>query len=150
MTYGHKTGKSNRRLFCDPLSPLLFDRLPVWQVVGRNTQITWNRELISVDLGGGSRGIDYPSGLTNLGLFFFHLSLKLFGGRRIELARHQFILLNFPEELGAHIPEVGHVGTSHSTMKESPSLILVLTPHLLQLSANLDLPDTLKNKKKFN
>ena len=131
-----------------PLSPLLFDRLPVWQVISRNTQITWNQELISVDLGGGSRGIDYPSGLTNLGLFFFHLSMKLFGGRRIKLARHQFILLNFPEQFRAHIPEVGHVSTSHGIMEESPSFILALTPHLLQLSANPDLPDTLQEKKK--
>ena len=143
VTYGHKTGKSNRRPFCDPPWPLLFDRLPVWQVVGRNTQIMWNQELISVDLGGGSGGIDNPSSLTNLGLFFFHLSMKLFGGRRIELARHQFILLNFPEQLGAHIPEVGHVSTSHGMMEEGPSLILALTPHLLQLSADLNLPDTL-------
>ena len=107
-----------------PLSPLLFDRLPVWQVIGRNTQITWNWELISVDLGGGSEGIDYPSGLTNLGLFFFHLSMKLFGRRRIKL-------------------EVGHVSASHGIMEEGPSFILALTPHLLQLSANLDLPDSL-------
>ena len=129
--------------FVTPLGPLLFDRLPVWQIVGRNTQITLNWELISVDLGGGSGGIDYPSSLTNLGLFFFHLGTKLFGGRRIELARHQYILLNFPEQLGGHIPEVGHVGTSHGIIEESPSLILVLTPHLLQLSADLNLPDTL-------
>ena len=138
VTYGHKTGKNNRRPCCvTPLGPLLFDRLPVWQVVGRNTQITWNWELVSVDLGGGSGGIDYPSGLTNLGLLFFCLSMKLFGGRRIELARHQFILLDFPEQLRAHIPEVGHVGTSHGIMEEGPSLILAPTSHLLQLSANL-------------
>ena len=129
--------------FAIPLGPLLFDRLPVWQVVRRNTQITWNWELVSVDLGGGSRGIDYPSSLTNLGLFFFHLSTKLFGRRRIKLARHQYILLNFPKQLKAHIPEVGHVGTSHGIMEEGPSLILALTPHLLQLSADLNLPDTL-------
>ena len=149
MTYGHKTGRNNKRLFCDPLSPLLFDRLPVWQVVGRNNQIMWNWQLISVDLGGGSRGIDYPSGLTNLGLFFFCLSTKLFGRRRIELARHQFILLNCPKQLRAHILEVGHVNTSHGIMEESPSFILALTPHLLQLSANPDLPDTLQEKKRY-
>ena len=126
-----------------PLGPLLFDRLPVWQVISRNTQIMWNRELISVDLGGGSGRIDYPSGLTNLGLFLFHLSTELFGGRRIELARHQFILLNLPKQLGAHVLEIGHVGTSHGIMEEGPSFILALTPHLLQLSANPDLPDSL-------
>ena len=126
-----------------PLGPLLFDRLLVWQVIGRNTQITWNWELISVDLGGGSRGINYPSSLTNLGLFFFCLSMKLFGGRRIKLARHQFILLDFPKQLGAHVPEVGHVSTSHGIMEEGPSFILASIPHLLQLSANLDLPDSL-------
>ena len=143
MTCGHKTGRSNRKLTYGPLSPLLFDRLPVWQVISRNTQITWNWELISVDLGGGSRGIDCPSGLTGLGLFFFHLGAGLFGRRGVELARHWFILLNFPEQFGAHILEVGHVGTSHGVMEESPSFILALTPHLLQLSADLDLPDTL-------
>ena len=132
-----------------PLSPLLFDRLPVWQVIGRNTQITWNWELITVDLGGGSGGIDYPSSLTNLGLFFFCLSMKLFGGRKIKLARHQFILLNFPEQLRAHVPEVGHVSTSHGIMEEGPSFILALTSHLLQLSADLDLPDSLKKKKRL-
>ena len=125
--------------FATPLGPLLFDRLPVWQIVGRNTQITWNQELISVDLGGGSRGIDYPSGLTNLGLFFFHLNLEFFGRRRIELARHQFVLLNFPEQHGAHVPEVGHVSASHGIVEEGPTLVLALTPHLLQLSANSDL-----------
>ena len=92
-----------------PLGPLLFDGLPVWQVISRNTQIMWNRELISVDPGGGSGGIDYPSGLTNLGLFLFCLSTELLGRRRIKLARHQFILLNCPKQLGAHVPEVGHV-----------------------------------------
>ena len=126
-----------------PLGPLLFDRLPVWQIVRGNTQITWNWELVNVDLGGGSRGIDYPSSLTNLGLLFFHLNLEFLGGRRIELARHQFVLLNFPEQLRAHVPEVGHVGTSHGIVKESPTLVLVLTPHLLQLGANVDLPDAL-------
>ena len=126
-----------------PLGPLLFDRLPVWQVHGRNTQIMWNWELISVDLGGGSGGIDYPSSLTNLGLFLFHLSTELFGRRRIELARHQFILLNLPKHLGAHVPEIGHVGTSHGIMEKGPSFILALTPHLLQLSANPDQPDSL-------
>ena len=131
-----------RDCFVTPLSPILFDRLSVWQVISKNTQVMWNWELISIDLGGGSGGIDYPSSLTNLGLFFFHLSMKLFGGR-IELARHQFILLNFPEQLRAHMLEVGHVSTSHGIMEESPSFILVLTPHLLQLSADLDLPDTL-------
>ena len=129
--------------FVTPLGPLLFDRLPVWMVVSRDIQIMWNWELISVDLGGGSGGIDYPSSLTNLGLFFFCLSMELFGRRRIEPARHQYILLNFPKQLRAHIPEVGHVGTSHGIMEEGPSLILVPTPHLLQLSADLDLPDTL-------
>ena len=103
----------------------------------------WNRELISVDPGGGSGGIDYPSGLTNLGLFFFCLSPESFGGRRIELAKHQLILLDYPKQLGAHVPEVGHIGTSHSKMKEGPSFILVPTPHLLQLGADSDLPDSL-------
>ena len=148
MTCGHKTGRNNKRLFCDPLSPLLFDRLPVWQVVGRNTQIMWNQVADQCRPWWWIQRIHYPSGLTNLGLFFFHLSTKLFGGRRIELARHQFILLNFPEQLRAHIPEVGHVSTSHGIMEESPSFILALTPHLLQLSANPDLPDTLQEKKK--
>ena len=111
-----------------PLGPLLFDRLPVWQVISRNTQIMWNWELISVDPGGGSRGIDYPSSLTNLGLFLFHLSMELLGGRRIELARHQFILLNYPKQFGAHVLEVGHVSTSHGKMKKGPSFILALTP----------------------
>ena len=129
--------------FMTPLGPLLFDRLPVWQIVRGNTQITWNWELVSVDLGGGSGGIDYPSGLTNLGLFFFHLNPEFLGRRRIKLARHQFILLSFPEQLGAHVLEVGHVGTSHGIVKESPTLILVLTSHLLQLGANVDLPDAL-------
>ena len=129
--------------FAAPLGPLLFDRLPVWQIVGRNTQITRNQELISVDLGGGSGGIDYPSGLTNLGLFFFCLNPEFFGGRRIKLARHQFILLNFPKQLGAHVPEVGHVSASHGIVEEGPTLVLVLTPHLLQLGADSDLPDAL-------
>ena len=143
MTCGHKTGRNNRRLIMTPLSPLLFDRLPVWQVIKRNTQIMWNQELISVDLCGGSRGIDYPSGLTNLGLFFFQLSTKLFGRRRIELARYPFILLDFPKQFQAHVLEVGHVGTSYGIMEEGPSFILASTPHLLQLSANPDLPDSL-------
>ena len=129
--------------FMTPLSPLSFYRLPVWQIVRGNTQIMWNWELISVDLGGGSGGTDYPSSLTNLGLFFFHINPDFLGGGRIKLARHQFILLNFPEQLRAHVPEVGHVSTSHGIMKESPTLILVLTPHLLQLGANADLPDAL-------
>ena len=132
-----------RDCFATPLSSLLFDRLPVWQIFRRNTQIMWNWELVSVDLGGGSRRIDYPSNLTNLGLFFFHLNLEFFGGRRIKLARHQFILLNFPEQLGAHVPEVEHVSTSHGVVKESPTLVLAPTPHLLQLGANTDLPDAL-------
>ena len=135
--------------FTTPLGPLLFGGLPVWQVISRNTQIMWNQELISVDPGGGSRGIDYPSGLTNLGLFLFHSGMELLGGRRINLARHQFILLNCPKQLGAHVPEVGHVGTSHGKMEEGPSFILVLTPHLLQLSADLDLPDSLQRKRKY-
>ena len=144
MTCGHRIGSSNGRLFCDPpLSPLLFDRLPVWQIIGRNTQITWNQELVSVDLGGGSGGIDYPSSLTNLGLFFFCLNLEFFGMMRIELARHQFIPLDFPKQLRAHIPEVGHVSTSHGIVKEGPTLILVLTPHLMQLGADSNLPDAL-------
>ena len=117
-----------RDCFAAPLGPLLFDRLPVWQIVGRNTQIMWNWELISVDLGGGSGGIDYPSSLTNLGLFFFHLNPEFFGGRRIELARHQVILLNFPEQLRAHVPKVGHVGASHGIVEEGPTLMLVPTP----------------------
>ena len=132
-----------------PLGPLLFDRLPVWQVIGRNTQIMGNWELVCVDLGGRSRGIDYPRGLTNLGLFFFHLNMELFGWRRIKLARHQFILLNFPKQLRAHVPEVGHVGTSHGIVEESPTLILAPTPHLLQLSADPDLPDSLQRKRKY-
>ena len=103
----------------------------------------WNQELVSVDLGGGSGVIDYPSSLTNLGLFFFCLNPEFLGGGRIKLARHQFVLLDFPKQLGAHVPEVGHVSTSHGTVKESPTLILVLTPHLLQLGANLDLSDAL-------
>ena len=131
MTCGHKTGRNNKKLIYDPPWSFLFDRLPVWQVIGRNTQIMWNQELVSVDLGGGSRGIDYPSGLANLGLFLFHLSTELFGGRRIELARHQFILLDLPKQLRAHVLEVGHVSTSHGIMEEGPSFILVLTPHLL-------------------
>ena len=102
-----------------------------------------NQELISVDPGGGSGGIDYPSSLTNLGPFFFHLSMELLGGRRIKLARHQFILLNCPKQLGAHVPEVGHVSTRHGEMEKGPSFILVPTPHLLQISANLDLADSL-------
>ena len=109
----------------------------------------WNWELISVDPGGGFGGIDYPSGLTNLGLFLFHLSMELLGGRRIKLARHQFILLNCPEQLGAHVLEVGHVSTSHGEMEEGPSFILALTPHLLQLSADPDLPDFLQRKRKY-
>ena len=126
-----------------PLGPLLFDGLPVWQIISRNTQITWNWELISVGLGGGSGGIDYPSSLTNLDLFLFHLNTELHGGRRIKLARHHFILLNFPKQLRAHVPEVGHVSTSHGIVEEGPSLILALTPHFLQLVANLDLSDLL-------
>ena len=109
----------------------------------------WNRELISVDPGGGSGGIDYPSGLINFGLFFFHLSMELLGGRRIELARHQFILFNSPKQLRAHVLEVGHVSTSHGKMEEGPSFILALTLHPLQLSADLDLPDSLQRKRKY-
>ena len=100
------------------------------------------------DPGGGSGGIDYPSSLTNLGLFFFCLSMEPLGGRRIKLARHQFILLNCPKQLRAHVPEVGHVGTSHGEMEEGPSFILALTSHFLQLSANPDLPDILQRKRK--
>ena len=143
MTCGHRTGSSSGRLFCGPPWPPPFDRLPVWQIVGRNTQIMWNWELISVDPGGGSRGIDYPNGLTNLGLFFFCLNPEFFGRRRIKLARHQFVLLDFPKQLGVHVPEVGHVGTSHGIVEEGPTLILVPTPHLLQLGADSDLPDAL-------
>ena len=132
-----------------PLCPLLFDGLPVWQVISRNTQITWNQELISVDLGGGARGIDYPSGLTNLGLFLFCLSMELLGERRIKLARHQCVLLNFPKQLRAHVPEVGHVSVSHGIVDKGPTLVLALTPHLLQLSANPDLPDSLQGKRKY-
>ena len=82
-----KQARIIRYWFVTPLGPLLFDGLPVWQVISRNTQITWNWELVSVDLGGGSGGIDYPSGLNNLGLFLFHLNMEFFGGRRIKLAR---------------------------------------------------------------
>ena len=79
MTCGHITDSSSMRdSFVTPLSPLLFDRLPVWQIIGRDTQIMWNWELVSVDLGGGSGGIDYPSSLTNIGLFFFHLNSGVF------------------------------------------------------------------------
>ena len=95
------------------------------------------------------RRIDCPSGRTNLGLFFFRLGMELLGGRRIELARHQFVLLNNPEHLGAHVPEVGHVGASHGVVHEGPALILTPTSHLLQLGANTDLPDSLKRKRKM-
>ena len=135
--------------FTTPLSSLFFDGFPCWQVFVRNTQITRNRELVSVHLGGGSGGIDYPSGRTNLGLFFFRLGTELFGRRRIELARHQFVLLNFPKHLGAHVPEVGHVGAGHGVVHEGPALILTPTSHLLQLGANTDLPDSLKRKRKM-
>ena len=138
-----------RDSFMTPLGPLLFDRLPVWQIVRGNTQIMWNWELVSVDLGGGSGGIDNPSSLTNLGLFFFHLNLEFLGRRGIKLARHQFIPLNFPEQLEARVPEVGHVSTSHGVVEKSPTLILVPTPHLLQLGANADLPDTLYKEEKY-
>ena len=43
--------------------------------------------------------------------------------------------------------EVGHVSTSHGIVKESPTLILVPTPHLLQLGADSDLPDALVKEK---
>ena len=109
--------------FMTPLSSLFFDGFPCWQVFVRNTQITRNRELVC-------------------------LSTELFGGRRIKLARHQFVLLNFPEHLRAHVPEVGHVGAGHGVVHEGPALILTLTSHLLQLGANMDLPDSLKKKKK--
>ena len=109
----------------------------------------WNQELISVDPGGGSGGIEYPSGLTNLGLFFYHLSTEFLGGRGIELARHQFILLNCLQQLRAHVPELGHVSTSHGKMEEGPSFVLVPTPHLLQLSADPNLPDSLQRKRKY-
>ena len=132
-----------------PLGPLLFDGLPVWQVIGRNTQVMWNWELVSVDLGGGSGGIDYPSGLTNLGLFLFHLNLEFLGRRRIKLARHQFILLNLPKQLSAHVPEVGHISTSHGIMDIGPSFVLAPTPYLLQLGTNLDLADSLQRKGKI-
>ena len=132
-----------------PLGPLRFDGFPVWKVIGRNTQVMWNQKLVYVDLGGGSRGIDYPRGLTNLGLFLFCLSTELFGRRRIKLARHQFVLLNFPEQLRAHVLEVGHVSTSHGVVEEGPTLILMLTPHLLQLSVDSDLPDSLQRRRKY-
>ena len=80
---------------------------------------------------------------------FFCLSTELLGGRRIELARHQPILLNLPKQLGAHVPEVGHVGTSHSIVEEGPTLVLALTSHLLQLGANVDLLDSLQRKRKY-
>ena len=126
-----------------PLGPLLFDGLPLWQVISRNTQIMWNQELISVGLGGGFRGIDYPGGLNKPWSLPFPPQHGGLGGRRIELVRHQFILLNFPKQLRAHVLEVGHVSTSHGIVEKGPSIILVQTFHLLQLGANPDLSETL-------
>ena len=84
----------------------------------------WNQELISVDPGGGSGGIDYPEASPTLVSSFSASVHSFLEGRRIELARHQFIPLDLPEQLGAHVPEVGHVSTSHGIMKEGPTFIL--------------------------
>ena len=38
---------------------------------------------------------------------------------------------------------------SHGIVEVSSTLILVLTAHLLQLGADLNLPDSLKKRRKF-